>query len=64
MAMRVPGTSIECCPACGAGIGGRRGIQYHALSVWRLGCGWACNLDKQGQPVTPDGRRLAADGRG
>jgi transposase len=59
MARRIPGTSITECPNCGAEIGGGRGtLQYNARSIWCLGCGWGCNRDNHGRPVSPDGRPI------
>lgn len=55
---RIPGTGITGCPNCGAGLTGRRGVQWHLRSIWCLGCGWACNRNSSGRPVTPDGHPL------
>jgi hypothetical protein len=33
----------EGCPRCGAQRGGSRGLHWHTLSVWCLGCGWSKN---------------------
>jgi len=35
------------CPRCGAQRGGQYGLQFHSLSVWCLGCGWAKNWEPE-----------------
>ena len=38
----------KACPNCSAPRRHRRGLHWHSLTVWCMGCGWQKNLTRAG----------------